>query len=248
MNRCLTASDILWIWEWGRDRHRLDRALLILSAAYPELPDGALGAIAVGERDARLLRVRADTLGDRLDAFAACPSCTAALEFSFRASALVGEEPDPGEHVEHGPVEVEADGVRLLLHRPDSRDLAAIASAADVEAARRTLLRRCVLAASREGQEMPVEELPEALHDRISVRLAEADPQSDITLDIRCESCGYSWPVFFDITEFFWLEIDALVRRLADEVAALARAFGWREADILAMSPTRRRLYLETVT
>jgi hypothetical protein len=29
------------------------------------------------------------------------------------------------------------------------------------------------------------------------------------------------------------------------EVDALARAYGWREADILALSPARRAAYLE---
>ena len=42
-----------------------------------------------------------------------------------------------------------------------------------------------------------------------------------------------------------WSEIHAWARQLLRDVHALARAYGWREADILALSPTRRGIYLE---
>ena len=38
-----------------------------------------------------------------------------------------------------------------------------------------------------------------------------------------------------------------MVRSLFDEVHALASCYGWREADILAMSGERRRQYLQRV-
>jgi len=54
--------------------------------------------------------------------------------------------------------------------------------------------------------------------------------------------------VMFDIVSFFWSEICVQAKRLLREVHILARAYGWREADILSMSAARRQLYLEMVT
>jgi len=51
----------------------------------------------------------------------------------------------------------------------------------------------------------------------------------------------------FDIASFFWAEICVQAKRLLREVHTLARAYGWREMDILSMSPARRQFYLEMV-
>jgi hypothetical protein len=51
----------------------------------------------------------------------------------------------------------------------------------------------------------------------------------------------------FDAGEFLWREVAARARRLVYEVHALARYYGWREADILSMTGRRREAYLEMV-
>jgi hypothetical protein len=68
-----------------------------------------------------------------------------------------------------------------------------------------------------------------------------------VLLDFTCPGCNYQWQSLFDITAFFWQEIAAFVKRLLREVHTLAKAYGWREADILAMSHQRRQFYLEMV-
>ena len=50
-----------------------------------------------------------------------------------------------------------------------------------------------------------------------------------------------------DPVAFLWAELDGWARRLAGEVHLLAAVYGWGEAEILAMSPPRRRLYLDGV-
>jgi hypothetical protein len=84
--------------------------------------------------------------------------------------------------------------------------------------------------------------------ERVSAVLSEHDAQADVTLAMRCVACGHAWQLLFDIGAFLWSEIDACATRLLGEVDALARAYGWREADILAMSGTRRAAYLGMVT
>ena len=56
-----------------------------------------------------------------------------------------------------------------------------------------------------------------------------------------------AWEASVDVGSFVWEEIAAEARRVVHEVDRLARAYGWREADILAMTPARRRTYLALV-
>ena len=64
---------------------------------------------------------------------------------------------------------------------------------------------------------------------------------------MTCPACGRFWQAAFDIASYLWSELDALAQRLLGEVHTLARAYGWREADVLSMSPWRRQFYLEMV-
>jgi hypothetical protein len=57
--------------------------------------------------------------------------------------------------------------------------------------------------------------------------------------------CTYSWHAAFDIATYLATEVHTWASRQLREVHDLARAYGWSEAEILAMSPTRRRAYLE---
>jgi hypothetical protein len=68
-----------------------------------------------------------------------------------------------------------------------------------------------------------------------------------VLINLRCPDCGHDWQSVFDIASFFWTEISVQARRLLQDVATLARAYGWREADILEMSSARRAFYLEVV-
>jgi hypothetical protein len=49
----------------------------------------------------------------------------------------------------------------------------------------------------------------------------------------------------FDVADYLWQELHAWAKDVLRSVHALAVAYGWREADVLALSPTRRRIYLE---
>lgn len=244
MTRGLSAADVLWLWEWGRDRHPVDRALLMLSASDVEASIEALDRLTVGQRDARLLDLRIATLGDRFDAVAECPRCAASLEFPVRA----GELREPAQLPEgNPPIVFEDAGLRLRLRRPDSRDLARIAALPATVDAGRALLRDCILSAEPAGGAADIDALPPDVLAQIPARIAASDPQSDLSFDLQCAACGHRWPLLFDIAAFFWSEIEMLAQRLLREVDALARAYGWREAEILSMTPARRRLYLELV-
>jgi hypothetical protein len=73
--------------------------------------------------------------------------------------------------------------------------------------------------------------------------MEDLDPQAELRLELACQGCGHRWMILLDVAPFFCREMAYLAVRLAREVNILARAYGWDEADILAMSPARRALY-----
>jgi len=231
---------VLEAWETAAAAEPVERALRLLAAAEPGLAHEELWALSIGRRDRRLIELREQLFGDTLRGFAECPHCQDRLEYSLSAAALRTSHSGSGDQ----NLELESEGFRLSLRRLDSGDLAAAARCRDMDEARSVLVERCVLAATRGGSAVAIREVGEAVMARVAGMLAEADPMADLSIDLDCP-CGYRWSVLFDIASFLWAEIAALARRLLREVDVLARTYGWREADILAMSAARRELYLE---
>jgi hypothetical protein len=241
--RVPAASEVLFAWEQGSGSDPAERALRLLALALPEEPAESLAALPVGERDGRLLELREILFGARLTAVAACPACGERVELAIDGPQLRSRL-RPG----RAPRPVTVDGYRVWFRLPTTADLAAAARAAEPEAARAVLLGRCVERAEREGVMVAPAELPEAAVTALAERMERADPLADARLSARCPACGHRWEVPFDIVSFLWAEIEGWAHRTLYDVHALASAFGWREADILAMAPRRRAFYLELVS
>jgi hypothetical protein len=71
--RLLSASDVITVWESGQQLHPLERAILLLSATYPDQSEQQLAMLSVGQRDRHLLNLRQMTMGSRLNSLMACP-------------------------------------------------------------------------------------------------------------------------------------------------------------------------------
>lgn len=250
--RPLSARDILSVWERGESRPPVERALMILAAACAGRAWEELAALSIGERDALLLAAREQTFGPTLSSYADCPRCAERLEFRLAiADILVGSEASDlkSEAADlKKEFELAVDDVRLRFRLPNSFDLAAIASCDSTEAARRLLSERCLIAATRNSEALAASALDERMRTELAERMALCDPQAEVLLDMICPACNHRWQAIFDIALFFWAELQAQAKRLLREVNVLARAYGWPEADILAMSAARRRFYLEMVT
>jgi hypothetical protein len=95
---------------------------------------------------------------------------------------------------------------------------------------------------------MTTEQLPDSVIDSVVEHMAQVDAQADVQLALTCPVCDQQWQATFDIAAFFWSEINAWAHRILHEVHTLASAYGWREADILAISPGRRQIYLDMVS
>ena len=135
---------------------------------------------------------------------------------------------------------------RIRLRLPTLDDLLASGHLRDVTSIRRALLERTVVA-TLDDRAVATAELPAHVVKVIEARFAEYDPQADVRLAVACPACDRDWAAPFDIATFLWAELDAWAVRLLFEVHLLASAYCWSEADVLALSPVRRRFYLEAV-
>lgn len=248
--RPLSASDILYIWEMGQHQHPLDRALTLLSFALPELTGEELIHLSIGQRDTLLLTLREMTLGSTLESFTACPHCQEPLEFALNSADLKGTIPPEMAltSVAHQFYPLAIDEFELQFRLPNSQDLAAIVDCADIPTAYQRLIQQCIYQASQNGVAISPHQLPAQVVTLVGEQINQQDPQAEMLLQLACPACGHSWQVLFDIVTFFWTELTVQAKRLLQEVHTLARFYGWREADILSMSPLRRQFYLSLVT
>lgn len=227
-------QQLLEVWERGVRRHPLDRALLLLSLAEPGIAPEHLADLPISRRNASIMALRTAWLGNPLPVWCDCQSCGERMELTIDARAL---PPPPARDTQ-----VEIDGMRFLP--PTSRQLAALLQTPDAETAARILL-----AASAESpQHLPTEQPAlQTLLDAVDAALEEADPWLDISLAVNCPACSTPAQPSLDVAAIVWDELDAIARRLLDEVHLLARSYGWSEHDILGLSEHRRAAYLERV-
>jgi len=241
-----SAAELLNAWERGLALSPAHRAMLLLIAACPDTGVPVLKQLTIGQRNARLLALREWLFGVQVAGVAACPQCGERLELAFDTRDLqAGPLVTDGD--EGTPLRVVAEGVEVSFRVPKCEDVLAIAAAPDAGIARRELLKRCVLSAEREGQPQSADDLPQSVVSLVAEGMAQADPQATVQLSLTCPACSQSSSAAFDIASFLWTEVEAWARRTLRDVHVLATAYGWREADLLALSPTRRRLYLDMI-
>jgi hypothetical protein len=232
--RALGASDLLALWDRGAARHGLDRSALLGAYARPDLPPEAITDLPLGEITTTLLRLREANFGALIHSHVDCEQCGQRLELTLDVRSLL--QPVPNEATGARAI----DGSGLLVRAPTLRDLAAVANETDAGSAARRLLERC----TTEGD---VASLSDAALTELEDALEAADPNADLAFDVHCEACGHRSTAQLDAGELLWEEIDVRARALLAEVHLLARAYGWREGEILALSPARRTSYLSMV-
>lgn len=238
----LTPTDVLRLWEQGLQSHSIDRALNILASAYPEYDSQQLANLPLGVRDSLLLKVRSAHLGDRLEAEAVCPACKARVEIELSSTALAeaGGQP-PQEWV------LAHDEYRLTLRPLTSADAALAVQCTDVQSAETTLVSQSIVAVEKAGEQQPIDSLPAELVPVVAASVEQHDSGAEISLAVHCPHCAHAWASVLDVASFVWTELATRAQRLLLDVHTLARAYGWREADILAMSEARRTAYLSMV-
>jgi hypothetical protein len=242
--RHFSAQDLLWLWEVGQGQDALGRAMTILGAAFPEMSREALLDLGLGQQHARLLQVRQALFGPLMQCFSECPQCQERLEYTLDAAALADAGAGAAEQEAYETVIGE---YTLRFRVLTCRDLAAVRACHDVQTARAVLAQHCLLQIERAGAAPAEPTLPEAVIVQLAEQVLARDPQAETLLNLECPTCGHGWQATLEYGTFLWAELSAQARRLLHEVDALARAYGWREADILSMSAFRRQMYLKLV-
>ncbi len=238
--RSLSGAELLEVWEAARDERPAERALVLLAEACPEFTPEALAALSIGGRDALLLELRETIFGPDLRGYADCPHCGFQLEFAVGAADIRVEQ--SAAPVAEGQLSAGDFSARFRL--PNSRDLAAAAATRNPDDARRELVRRCLTEPMRAGERIEHDSLPRDATERAAALMLARDPQAEVILRLTCPTCAFAWAATLDIGEFLWAELSAQASRLLHEVDTLARAYGWRETDVLTLSARRREAYL----
>lgn len=245
----LNHADFLALWETGHRLHPLDRGLLVIQASLPaDAQESPVADWPLGRRNRALAELRTLYFGPRLEGWTVCTECGEKLEFELDCRALA-ETPEPAACQR---ISVHGSSFRL----PTSRDLARIASEADPSQAAILLLESCaiesennpaVVEGERETKLAAIRSWTPERIDAVAEKMSEADPLAEISLGFDCPLCHHTSKETLDLASFLWTEIETRARRLLSDVHALASAYGWTEAVILALSDVRRSTYLQMV-
>jgi hypothetical protein len=230
--RTLTQSDCIALWEAGRSLHPLDRSVLAIRSAFPELQE-SVADWPLGRRNRALAQLRCGAFGSLLRGWTQCGQCAQRLEFRLDGQ-LLAQSSAP---IPDAQVVVQGQCFRL----PSSRDLAAVVDADDPVRAAQQLLQRC------STDEMSEPGWSEQQIEAIGESMAAADPLAEILVTFDCPNCGSYFQEALDLPSFLWAEIEARAKRTLMEVHALASTYGWSQAEILSLSPARREFYVDKV-
>lgn len=249
--RTLSVSEIVALWERAAREHTLVRILHVLGAncaehvqaPVPDEPDYAeLARLDLGERNRRLMRSYAESFSSRLECESSCPQCNELFEFTMDLQRILAETSG-----DERLFQTETGGFTVRFRLPNTLDLMAVARSGDAVLGRAILFERCIVEAGRDGRPVKTSDLPASVMDHVAEQMSVCDPLAETRIRLECPECGATWRVMIDIAELLWSKIAARAKETVRAVHTLARAYAWSEADILAMSDTRRALYLSMV-
>jgi hypothetical protein len=233
----------------GADEHAVsgtatEEALRLLDALILTLPGESTPAraedLVASDRDRLLVAVYRRAFGDRIDNTLTCAQCRNRFDIDFSLGALATSldqtaVESTARRIDDNRFET-ADGLRFKL--PTGRDELMLAALAPAEA-EAGLLRCC--AANEEGSMAAGD--PHAL----TALLAEVAPLVDLELDARCPECRHSHAVQFDIQTYLLGALLGERPRLAQEIHRIAIAYGWGRDEILGLSRSERRQFIELI-
>lgn len=252
-----SAAALLNIWEQGRNQAPVQRGLLLLITIYPQDPPEVLANLSIGRRDRILLSLREQLFGPQLSSVADCPHCKERLELNFTVADIAVDDlavndiavTDKSQDVEQM---LAVAGYEIRFRLLNSMDLLVLSdkqmpARSHGEDLRSNLLERCIVGITHQSIPCSLADMPIEVLQAVEQRMAEMDTQANIQLDLTCPNCRHQWLAAFDTLAYLWSEIDAWAHRILQEVHLLASAYGWREADILDLSPWRRQFYLNMI-
>jgi hypothetical protein len=235
--RVPTPAQLLDLWDEGVHALPIDRARLLLCAAWPE--QGPIDSWPLGLANARLLELRAALFAPRWECVATCPQCGVVAEVVLDLPAMLSAA---ATFVSVDSQVVSGGNWSVAFRVPTVGD---VFNTVHRYASGEHLLECVILSAASQGQPLAAGELTNEMRAAVDRSVSEADPLATIDVVVQCPSCTNQWREFLDVIALLWTEISAAAKGLISEVAQLALAFGWSEPEVLALPSRRRRQYLE---
>ncbi|HWC85628.1 MAG TPA: hypothetical protein VG388_03750 [Solirubrobacteraceae bacterium] len=238
----LSAAETLDLCEACEGLAPVERSLA-LACGGSRLAVDEIAALPLGRRDAWVLELHGALGGGTLEATVPCAACGEEDEFELEPDALLARARERGERAR-----VEAEGCVVAWRPPDSRDVAAAGEQGSAEAAERVLLSRCVVhATGPAGEEVAGDELPPGTREALAAAMLASDPLAEVLVALVCPACEAAFTAELDVSAFVWSRLRARGQRLLGETHVLARAYGWTQAEVLALGDRRRHAYLELI-
>ncbi|WP_051820516.1 hypothetical protein [Streptomyces flavochromogenes] len=236
MVRSLADPELLLrAWEQASSAPVAARSAVFvhLAGLSPDL-DSALD-LDVGACATLAAHAHAVAFGREVTGVVACQSCGELMDAQVSLP--------PAEDLTVAPAAREQDAVvgDFTVRPLTTRHL--IAATADPDKARTVLLSCCVRRS--DGTPFDPSCLTAEEETLLDVAAERLTGQALLMLRMQCPQCDRPVPAALDPGAVLWDQIDMAALRLMEDVAVLARAFGWSEADVLALPTSRRNAYLE---
>ena len=206
----------------------------IIMACGDHVGEDDVWAMPVSTRIAELLTIVQRTLDVQvLEATTRC-ACGEWTTFELPIAALV--------RMSGHPDDVLTAGEQLRFRRPRGRDQQRWRAAGVVPGveAFATMVRD--LAVDRIDAPLTAEAI-----ERIGEAFEEFDPLPALRVELACAHCGRQQRAAVDLQELCLLELLRVREQRLLDVHVLARAYGWSEESIVALSAARRQRYLRLI-
>lgn len=241
MTALAEPATLLAVWERAAGAPAAARAAVLVHGAglVGEL-DEALD-LDLGRCAALASQAYREEFGTSADAVTVCGECGELIEATVPAGGVgpTGATGEANRPAPTGPQVRELVVGDWVVRAATTRDLLLAAGEPDAVAA--SLLSRCV-------RHRETGQPPGALPAQVLADLDEAAEElagaGSLVSVVTCPACSASVEVGLDAGALLWESVASAGIKLLTEVATLAAAFGWSEAEILALSPERRRAYL----
>ena len=247
--RTLTGNEEAMIGGARRvDLSALLEACLSRIGGYEQPSRAHVDALTRGDRDFLALRLRRALFGERLSLVVTCvnPACAARADLDLEVDSLAPERQEPGAEF----LDIQTPAGLARVREPtgtDDRELSHIGGSRSERAAE--LWSRLLIDLDGRGPLTPRGwlELAAPVRHSIALGLSEGSSAPDLGVATACPSCSASMLLTIDPLTLLVRELRQGSERLIAEVHCLAWAYGWSQADILALPRPRRWRYLELV-
>lgn len=237
MPKLISENVLLQVWEIGTGQASIEKALTILSAAFPNTNKTALATWSIEQRDTQLFWIRQSIFGNQFINNANCPQCNEKVEWEMNISDF--SLPPFSENIISENYSFNLADYFFNYRLPTSEDLR---SEDPIE-----IFKNCLIESKKNEQDVSFDQLPQEIKESLEKEIQRNSPIANTSMLLNCPNCKHQWTMLFDIVSYLWVEIDIWAKRILQDVFILASNFGWSEQEILNMTPLRRQTYLNMI-